>query len=48
MTGVFGRQLFAIRSYTAHVPHAVKIFVAFIRQKLSSGFPSEAKIKSSR
>ncbi len=36
--GGFGRQLFAIRPYTAHVPRAVSALVAHLREGLAPGF----------
>ncbi len=36
--GGFGRQLFAIRPYTAHVPRAVSALVAHLRAGLAAGF----------
>ena len=36
--GGFGRHLFAIRPYTAHVPRAVSALVAHLRAGLSAGF----------
>ncbi|MBS0429055.1 MAG: LysR family transcriptional regulator [Proteobacteria bacterium] len=37
--GAFGEQLFAIRPYAAHVPRAVSVFVAWLREALGAGFP---------
>jgi len=36
--GAFGEHLFAIRPYAAHVPRAVSVFVAWLREALSAGF----------
>jgi DNA-binding transcriptional LysR family regulator len=36
--GAFAEHLYAIRPYSAHVPRAVTVFVAFLRQALASGF----------
>jgi DNA-binding transcriptional LysR family regulator len=36
--GGFGRHLFAIRPYTAHVPRAVSALVAHLREGLAGGF----------
>lgn len=36
--GGFGRHLFAIRPYTAHVPRAVSALVAHLRSRLAPGF----------
>jgi len=36
--GGFGRHLFAIRPYTAHVPRAVSALVAHLRKGLAAGF----------
>ncbi|XAH24001.1 LysR family transcriptional regulator [Xylophilus sp. GW821-FHT01B05] len=34
----FGERLYAIRPYSAHVPRAVAVFVAHLRQAFASGF----------
>ena len=36
--GAFAEQLYAIRPYSAHVPRAVTVFVAFLREALAPGF----------
>jgi DNA-binding transcriptional LysR family regulator len=36
--GAFAEHLYAIRPYSAHVPRAVTVFVAFLRQALAGGF----------
>ena len=36
--GGFGRHIFAIRPYTAHVPRAVSALVAHLREGLANGF----------
>lgn len=36
--GAFADQLYAIRPYTAHVPRAVTVFVAYLRKVLAHGF----------
>ena len=36
--GGFGRHIYAIRPYTAHVPRAVSALVAHLRQALAAGF----------
>jgi DNA-binding transcriptional LysR family regulator len=36
--GAFAEQLYAIRPYSAHVPRAVTVFVAYLRQALVGGF----------
>ncbi len=36
--GAFADQLYAIRPYTAHVPRAVTVFVAYLRRVLAHGF----------
>ncbi len=38
--GAFADQLYAIRPYTAHVPRAVTVFVAYLRKVLANGFVS--------
>jgi DNA-binding transcriptional LysR family regulator len=36
--GAFAEQLFAVRPYASHVPRAVTVFVAWLRQALKDGF----------
>ena len=36
--GAFGEQLFAIRPYATHVPHAVTLLVGFLRERFRQGF----------
>ncbi len=36
--GVFGNQIYAIRPYSSHVPQAVQVFVAYLRQAFQDGF----------
>jgi DNA-binding transcriptional LysR family regulator len=36
--GAFAENLYAIRPYSAHVPRAVTVFIAFLRQALAGGF----------
>ena len=36
--GAFAGQLYALRPYSAHVPRAVSVFVAYLRQALAGGF----------
>ena len=36
--GAFAEHLYAIRPYSAHVPRAVSVFVAFLRETLARGF----------
>jgi DNA-binding transcriptional LysR family regulator len=36
--GSFAEQIYAIRPYSAHVPRAVSVFVAFLRRELAPGF----------
>ncbi len=36
--GAFAEQLYAIRPYSAHVPRAVTVFVAYLRHALAGGF----------
>jgi DNA-binding transcriptional LysR family regulator len=36
--GAFAEHLYAIRPYSAHVPRAVSVFVAFLRETLAQGF----------
>ena len=36
--GAFAEQLYAIRPYSAHVPRALTVFVAYLRQALQAGF----------
>lgn len=36
--GTFAEQLYAIRPFSAHVPRAVTVFVAYLRQTLAAGF----------
>ena len=34
----FGKQLFAIRPYSSHVPRAVQVLVAYLRESFAAGF----------
>jgi hypothetical protein len=36
--GAFAEQLYAIRPYSPHVPLAVTVFVAYLRQAFAGGF----------
>ena len=36
--GAFGEKLYAIRPYATHVPRAVAVFVAWLRETLAEGF----------
>jgi len=36
--GAFAEQLYAIRPYSPHVPRAVTVFVAYLREAFSGGF----------
>ncbi len=36
--GAFAEQLFAVRPYASHVPRAVTVFVAWLRESLKDGF----------
>jgi DNA-binding transcriptional LysR family regulator len=40
--GAFGEQIYAIRPYAPHVPQAVQVFVAYLRQAFSDGFNVKA------
>jgi len=37
-TGAFASHLFAIRPYSAHVPRAVGVFIAWLREAFAAGF----------
>jgi len=37
-TGAFASHLFAIRPYSAHVPRAVSVFIAWLRETFSESF----------
>ncbi|CDN87650.1 LysR family transcriptional regulator [Hydrogenophaga intermedia] len=37
--GTFSDHLYAIRPYASHVPRAVSVFVAWLREALAEGFP---------
>ena len=37
--GTFSDHLYAIRPYASHVPRAVSVFVAWLREALAQGFP---------
>ncbi len=37
--GAFGGQIFAIRPFSPHVPRAVEVYVAHLRESLQAGFP---------
>jgi hypothetical protein len=41
--GTFAEHLYAIRPYSAHVPRAVTVFVAFQRQALAGGFTEDIR-----
>ena len=34
----YGNRLYAVRPYSAHVPKAVHVFVAYLREALKDGF----------
>ena len=36
--GAFAGQLYAVRPYASHVPRAVTVFVAWLREALKDGF----------
>lgn len=40
--GVFSDRIYAIRPYASHVPRAVSVFVAWLRDALADGFPLRA------
>ena len=42
--GAFAEHLYAIRPYSAHVPRAVSVFVAFLRKALAAGFSSGIRV----
>ena len=44
-TGAFGETLYAIRPCSPHVPRAVQVFVAFLREAFGPGF---ARVQTSR
>ena len=47
--GAFAGQLYAIRPYSAHVPRAVTVFVAYLREALAGGFsPVPASRRAAR
>ena len=37
--GAFAGQLYVVRPYTSHVPRAVGLFVAYLREAFAEGFP---------
>jgi len=39
ITGTFAEQLYVLRPYASHVPRAVALFVAHLRESFSGGFP---------
>jgi DNA-binding transcriptional LysR family regulator len=39
--GAFAGQMYVVRPYTAHVPRAVALFVSYLRETFSGGFPME-------
>jgi len=39
-TGAFAEQLYAVRPYASHVPRAMAVFVAWLREALREGFPA--------
>lgn len=41
--GAFGEHLFAIRPYAPHVPRAVSVFVAWLREAFAGGFGPRAE-----
>ena len=40
--GTFSPHIYAIRPYASHVPRAVSAFVAWLRETLAEGFPTQA------
>jgi DNA-binding transcriptional LysR family regulator len=40
-TGAFASHLFAIRPYSAHVPRAVSVFTAWLRETFAEGFVAD-------
>jgi DNA-binding transcriptional LysR family regulator len=40
--GAFAEQLYVVRPYAPHVPRAVALFVAYLREAFASGFPLDA------
>ena len=38
--GAFAEQLYVVRPYTPHVPRAVALFVAYLRETFAGGFPA--------
>jgi DNA-binding transcriptional LysR family regulator len=44
--GAFAEQLYAIRPYSAHVPRAVTVFIAYLRGALALGFGPEASLET--
>ncbi len=39
VTGAFAEQLYIVRPYASHVPRAVGLFVAYLRERFANGFP---------
>jgi DNA-binding transcriptional LysR family regulator len=39
VTGAFAEQLYIVRPYASHVPRAVGLFVGYLRERFSDGFP---------
>ncbi|MFM0619732.1 LysR family transcriptional regulator [Paraburkholderia nemoris] len=37
--GAFAEQIYVVRPYTSHVPRAVGLFVAYLRETFAGGFP---------
>jgi DNA-binding transcriptional LysR family regulator len=37
-TGTFAKQLYIVRPYVSHVPRAVAVFIAYLRQRYAPGF----------
>jgi DNA-binding transcriptional LysR family regulator len=37
--GAFAGQLYVVRPYTPHVPRAVGLFIAYLREAFAEGFP---------
>ncbi|MDP2769428.1 MAG: LysR family transcriptional regulator [Giesbergeria sp.] len=46
--GAFAEQLYAIRPYSPHVPRAVTVFVAYLREAFSGGFGEGIEAPSDR
>jgi DNA-binding transcriptional LysR family regulator len=37
--GAFAEQVYVVRPQTAHVPRAVRLFIAYLRETFAGGFP---------